>query len=272
MKTRRYILGMIITTGLVLALPLMAEDQPAEDKPATEAKQAEPALPTVKEVTDKLDSMYRSTSSHGTVEMTVVNARGTRTLTIEQWTLGEEKALMVIRAPSREAGSATLKIEEGLWNYAPRADRLIRIPSGLLSDAWMGSHFSNDDLMRETSYDRHFTSTLAWATHGGTRYLEVTMVPKPEAPVVWEKIVYRMSADEWLPVQSDFYDEGKVVRSMTFSDVKEMGGKRLPTVMTLRPQAEGEYTRMVYKDIKFDIEVDESLFSQRGLRRVARTR
>ncbi|MFU8802691.1 MAG: outer membrane lipoprotein-sorting protein [Bradymonadaceae bacterium] len=263
MKIRKEILiSGLIAMAMIIGFPLVAEEKPA----------AEEKLPSVSEVMEKLDNLYRSKTSHGTMEMTVVNQRGTRTLTIEQWSMGQDKALMVIRAPSREAGSATLKLDEGLWNYAPRADRLIRIPSGLLSDSWMGSHFSNDDLMRETSYESDFTSTLAWATHSGARYLEVTMVPKPEAPVVWEKIVYRLTAEDWLPVQAAFFDEGKPVRTMEFSDIKEMGGKRLPSVMTLKPQAEGEYTKMEYKDIKFDVEVDESLFSQRGLRRVARTR
>jgi outer membrane lipoprotein-sorting protein len=259
-------LGLVLLAIAMLAAPALAQE------PTAPAQATAAPLPTLDEVMQKLDNLYRSESSHGTMEMTVVNARGTRTLTIEQWSMGQDKALMVIRAPSREAGTATLKLDDGLWNYAPRADRLIRIPSGLLSDAWMGSHFTNDDLMRETSYEKDFTTTLAWVTHGGTRMLEVTMVPKPEAPVVWQKIVYRMTADEWLPVEAAFYDEGKIVRTMSFSNIREMGGKRIPTVMTLKPQAEGEYTRMEYKDIKFDVEIDDSLFSQRGLRRVARTR
>ncbi|MBA2663310.1 MAG: outer membrane lipoprotein-sorting protein [Bradymonadaceae bacterium] len=273
--------GWICAGALALmsvAAPLVAQEmpQPVVEKPVVERpvveKPAEPALPTIKEIVDKLDNMYRSTSSHGTIEMTVVNARGTRKLTIEQWTMGEDKALMVIREPSREAGTATLKLEDGLWNYAPRADRLIRIPSGLLSDSWMGSHLSNDDLMRETSYESDHDTTLAWVHEGGARFLQATMVPKPTAPVVWDKIVYRMTADEWLPVEASFYDKGKVMRTMSFSEIKEMGGRRVPTVMVFKPQKEGEHTRMVYKSLEFDTKIDAAMFTQQGLRRVARTR
>ncbi len=255
---------LVLCTGALAQSPARAQEKPAA--PAAET------LPSVQEVMDKLDDLYRSTSSHGTVEMTIVNARGTRKLTIEMWTKGEEKALIVIRQPAREAGTATLKLEDGLWNYAPRADRLIRVPSGLLSDSWMGSDFTNDDLMRETSLEKDFTTALSWASEGGTKYLQATMTPKPDAPVVWDKIVYRLTEKDWLPVDARFYDKGKLVRTMTFSNIRDMGGRSLPTVMTLQPENQAESTRMEYKDLKFDVKIDDSLFSQQGLRRMARTK
>ena len=139
-------------------------------------------LPSIDDVVDHLDDLYRSNSSHAVMTMTVVRERGTRELTLESWSQGEDDALVVIRAPAREAGTATLMTDEGLWNYAPRADRLIRIPTGLLSESWMGSHFTNDDLMRETSYDDDYESALSWAERDGERHLLVTMTPRPGAP------------------------------------------------------------------------------------------
>lgn len=281
--------GMFVVWALVVGVPgVVAQVNPAETRPGQEKSEREKTskkedggkeesvskedLPSVKEVMDKLDNLYRSGSSHGTMEMTIVNARGTRKLTLETWSKGEDDALVVIRAPAREAGTATLKVEEGLWNYAPRADRLIRIPSGLLSDSWMGSNFTNDDLVRETSMEKDYTTELAWVEDGGTRYLQATMTPKKGAPVVWDKVVYRMTADEWLPVDANYFDGGKSVRVMTFSDVKEMDGRRLPTVMELKPANKNESTRVEYKKLKFDVKVDDSLFSQQGLRRAARTK
>ncbi|MFP4599895.1 MAG: outer membrane lipoprotein-sorting protein [Persicimonas sp.] len=269
MTSPKWIFSSLIVLFVALAVPLAAQEDTSGDE------QAEPELPSVEEVTDKLDDLYRADSSHGTVEMRIVTDRGTRTLEIEQWTKGEDNALMVIRAPAREAGTATLRNEKGLWNYAPRADRLIRIPSGLLSDSWMGSHFTNDDLVRETSFLDDFDAKLEWATVDGKRRLKQTLTPKPKAPVVWEKVEYLMTADQWLPVSASYYDDGEVVRVMRFSQVEELGGRKLPTVMELLPQTgsdKGEKTRLEYKEMEFGVDVDEARFTQRGLRRVAKRR
>jgi outer membrane lipoprotein-sorting protein len=262
MPARRVLTLFFFLLTATASLPAFAEDEAAE-------------VPSVDEVIAKLDDLYRADSSHGTIEMRIESDRGTRTLEVEQWSKGDQKALMVIRSPAREAGTATLRSAKGLWNYAPRADRLIRIPSGLLSENWMGSHFTNDDLMRETSFHDDYKSDIEWAEVDGARRLKVTLTPRPKAPVVWEKIEYLMTADEWLPVRASYYDDGKVVRIMRFSNVKEFDGRKIPAVMELLPQTEGEKgekTRVEYKEIKFDVGVDDGLFTQRGLRRVARQR
>lgn len=229
------------------------------------------ALPDVDEVLDHLDDMYRATSSHSMVTMTVVRERGTRELTLESWSRGLDDALVVIRAPAREAGTATLLTEEGLWNYAPRADRLIRIPSGLLSDSWMGSHFTNDDLLRETKYREDYTASLSWAEEEGARRLKVTMTPKPDAPVIYTKVEFTLTSDDWVPLRVDYYDGADVVRTMTYSDVQTVSGRRLPMEMTLVPSdAQDERTVLKYDELELDIGVDADLFTRRGLRRVAR--
>jgi outer membrane lipoprotein-sorting protein len=263
---------LVALVGLALALPLSAQDN-GDTAAKAEAKAQE--LPSVKEVTQKLDDLYRSDASTGVVEMKIVTDRGTRTLEIEQWTKGDDNALMVIRKPSREAGTATLRNDDGLWNYAPRADRLIRIPSGLLSDSWMGSHFTNDDLMRETSFEEDYETAISWAKADGERHLKLTLTPKEGAPVVWEKIEYLMTAEEWLPVRASYFDDGEVVRVMQFSKVETLGGRKLPTVMELLPQTKddkGEKTRVEYKKMEFGADVDDGMFTKRGLRRVAKRR
>ena len=245
--------------GLLALVALMA--------PGTAAAQR---LPSLDEVVDHLDDLYRSSSSHAVMTMTVVRERGTRELTLESWSRGEDEALIVIRSPAREAGTATLRTTEGLWNYAPRADRLMRIPTGLLSDSWMGSHFTNDDLMRETSYDDDYVSELSWATRDGERYLQVTMTPKPEAPVVYTKLVFLLTAEDWTPVLWEYWDEGRVVRTMRFEDIREVAGRRLPLRMIIQPaDRPAERTEIRYQTLELDAAVDAELFTRRGLRRVA---
>lgn len=228
------------------------------------------ALPPVDSVIDHLDDLYRSSSSHAVMEMTVVRPRGTRELRLESWSRGEENALVVIRAPAREAGTATLRTEQGLWNYGPRADRLIRIPTGLLSESWMGSHFTNDDLMRETSYDEDYEASLSWAEREGERRLQVTMTPRPDAPVVYSELRFLLTPRTWIPRRWEYFDDGELVRVMTFHDVETVDGRRLPMRLVLRPtDAPDERTVVEYLELDLDVPVDPGLFSRRGLRRVA---
>jgi outer membrane lipoprotein-sorting protein len=235
-----------------------ASDASSEETPSAEA------------VMDRLDDLYRADASHATMTMVVDKPRSKRTLTMESWSKGDERMLVVIREPAREAGTATLRTPDGLWNYLPRADRMMRIPSGLLSDSWMGSHFSNDDLMRETRYDEDYEGRLEAATREDEPIYRLTLTPKPEAPVVYSKIVFEVTRDDWIPLEQIFYDDGDVVRRMQFSKVETIGEREIPTRMTLRPSdADDAYTSLTYRELEFGVDIPESLFSRRGLRRKA---
>jgi hypothetical protein len=228
-------------------------------------------LPDVERVMDYIDDLYRSTSYYSRLRMTVERERGDRSLELEAWSRGDEEALFVIRAPAREAGTATLRTEDGLWNYAPRADRLIRIPTGLLSESWMGSHFTNDDLVRETSYLDDYDATLGSEVRDGTRYLQATLTPLPDAPVVYSQLVFLISPDDWVPVRAEYYDEGEVIRTMIFEDVETIAGRKIPMTMILQPADDpDERTIVQYIELELDIPVEASLFTRQGLRRVAR--
>ena len=177
----------------------------------------------------------------------------------------------LIRSPAREAGAATLRTDEGLWNYAPRADRLIRIPTGLLSESWMGSHFTNDDLMRETSYLDDYDAELSSEDRDGVTYLKATLIPKPDAPVVYSELVFLITPDEWVPVRSEYYDDGELIRVWAFDEIQTIAGKRIPMRMTILPVDEPEERTVVeYLELELDVPVDDQLFTRQGLRRAAR--
>lgn len=259
--------GMALPVGMPRSIVVLAL---AALLGAPGASGAAQELPDVDTVLDHLDDLYRSGSSRAVMEMTIVRERGTRVLRLESWSRGEEEALIVIRAPAREAGTATLRTEDGLWNYAPRADRLIRIPTGLLSESWMGSHLTNDDLVRETSYDEDYEASLSWTERDGGRFLQVTMTPRPEAPVVYTELRFLLTPDDWIPERWEYLDEGELVRIMSFHDVQEVDGRSLPLRVVVQPtDAPGERTVMEYLELELDVHVDPELFSRRGLRRVA---
>ena len=253
-------LAICAALALTLALPLHSAS-------------ADPPLPTVQQITQKLDDMYRSRSSHAQMTMKIVTRRFSRTLEVESWSLGEDLSLMVIRKPARESGTATLRTEEGLWNFAPRADRLMRIPSGMLSESWMGSHFTNDDLMRESSWEKDFTTTIGWMDDSGTRRLQLTAVPKPDAAVVYSKVVFVVDAESWLPLRAEYYDDDEVVRTTHFRDVREFSGRKMPSLMLVVPADKpDESTEVRWDSMTFDGAIQRSLFTPRGLRRAAQRR
>ena len=222
---------------------------------------------------DRLDNLWRAESSYAMITMSITTENFSRTLTIEGWSKGEDLSLMIIRDPAREAGTATLRTEEGLWNYAPRADRLMRIPSGLLSESWMGSHFTNDDLMRESGYDDDFDTELSWADEEGVQVLVATMIPHPDAPIVYSRVVFYMDYEQYTPLRAEYFDEEELVRTFRFSQVREINGLPVPMRMDVIPHDKpGESTVVEYVELELDLPVDDNLFTQRGLRREAQRR
>ena len=235
---------------------------------------AQPAsTPSVEEVMRHLDRLYRADSSRARVTMEIDTRRWSRTLTLDTWSKGEDYALAVIRSPAREAGTATLRNPQGLWNYAPRADRLMRIPAGMMSDSWMGSHFTNDDVMRDSSWEEDYDTELRWARERGERVLRAASTPKPGTPVVWTRVVTYMRAQDWVPLRTEYYDGDTLTRTMRFSNIETIDDRPVPTRMELIPHEQpGERTVMTYENLEFDVRISDSLFTHRGLRREAQRR
>lgn len=234
--------------------------------PAT-ALGAEPAPPSVSEVLATLDDLYRSTSSIARMEITVSGPRSTRTLRVKSWTRGEDQALIVIEAPPREAGIATLKVKDNLWNYLPKVSRTVRVPASMMLGSWMGTDFTNDDLVRESSYRNDFDARLEGRSAqpaGWTLSLEA----KPGVVGRWARITL-VVADDHLPLKMDYFDrKGRLARTMRFDDVQTMGGRRIPTRMALTPaDAQEQRTEMRYLEVQFDVAVPDDTFSLSRLER-----
>jgi len=212
MKLVRWPAGIII-----LAITALA--QPA-------ASQA-PSLETAEEIIDYVDRLLRGNSSQGTIVMDIVTENWSRSLEMEVWSLGKEHSLVRVNAPKSEAGTATLKIDKQVWNYLPRADRTIKIPPSLMMGSWMGSHFTNDDLVKESQLIEDYDIAISFeGERDGEPVWEFTMTPKPEAPVVWGRIEQQVRRRDVMPTWAKYYDEdGNLSRTMIFSQFKTMGGR-----------------------------------------------
>jgi len=219
-----------------------------------------------------IDDLWRSTASTAKLQMVVQTEHYTRTMIMESWTKGKEKSLVRIISPLKEKGTVSLKNDNTMYTYLPKTDRVIRLTSGMMMGSWMGSHFTNDDLVRESRLSDDYDPAVTFEGKGenGQDIVEFELMPKPEAPVVWGKIVIVVRAVDYLPIISRYYDEDMVLaRSLNFLDIREMGGRLLPAVLHMVPADKpGEFTELTYLEIDFDITLQDSVFSLMQLRRM----
>jgi len=251
--------GSVMATGtLLLAMTAFPSSATAQTSPGE-----------AEEIVRHVDDLLRGESSHGTVRMEVVTDRWTRTMEMEMWSLGQEYSLVRILSPSREAGTATLKVDRDIWNYLPRVDRTIKVPGSGMGGSWMGSHFTYDDLVRESSMVDDYEIEVSFeGERDGTEIWEFSLVPLPEAPVVWGRLELDVRKSDRMPLESRYFDDrGELARTMTFSDFRTMGGRLVPSRLSLNPEdSPGESTTLHYEDLEFDTDLAPPFFSLQRLR------
>jgi outer membrane lipoprotein-sorting protein len=223
--------------------------------------------PDVDALLARLDTMYRSTSSIARLEVVVVSPRTTRSLRMKAWSRGEDESLVVIEAPPREEGTATLRVGDNLWNYLPRIARTIRVPPSMMLGSWMGTDFTNDDLVKASSLRKDYVARVdrrSTAPEGWWLSLDV----KPGVVGRWSRIEILVT-DDTLPVEEHHFDrKGRLARTMRFDEIKTLGGRRLPSHLTLTPtDVEGQRTEMRYLEIQFDVTLPGDTFSLARLER-----
>ena len=219
----------------------------------------------LRELIRTVEEQYSGESSEIEVEMTVKTGHWERQLTMQSWSLGRERFLVRILDPAKEKGVATLKVEREVWNYLPKVDRVIRIPPSMMGGAWMGSHITNDDLVKANHIDEDYTFSLlsedqaTWTIKG---------VARPEAPVIWGEIVYQLQKQPLVPLKIEYFDEeGLLVRQIVFDDVQTVSGRTIPLRMSVLPvEKPQEKTVMHYRKVQFDVTLTEDYFSLRQLK------
>jgi outer membrane lipoprotein-sorting protein len=225
---------------------------------------------TAREIVARSDSLIRGRSSVGTMSMTVKTPNWERTLKFQGWSRGRDKMLIVVTYPPKEAGSASLKVGGDMWNYLPKINRTIKIPPSMMLQSWMGSDFTNDDIVKESSLvDDYDHTLLGTATVEGNVCYKVQSVPKPKAAVIWGKIVYYCRTADFVPLREEFYsDKGEMIKLLTLSGIKYMHDRNYPTDWKMRTLNQpGRYTEMKFSDIKFNLSVPDSVFSLKNLGR-----
>jgi outer membrane lipoprotein-sorting protein len=211
---------------------------------------------------------WRGKASVATVEMVIHRPDWNRPMTIKAWTKGQSESIFFVIAPSKDKGNGTLKRGKEMWTYNPKVNRVIKVPPSMMSQSWMGSDFSNDDLAKSDSILDDYTHTLVGTeTHEGKKVYVIKSMPKPAAPVVWGMQQLKIREDHIL-LQEEFYDEDlELVKAMTGSQIQMMGGKLFPTVWRMqKADVEDEYTELTYLELEFKDDLPDNLFTLTNLR------
>lgn len=222
----------------------------------------------------QVDDLLRGKTQYAKIKMTVNNPDWPTPYVydMESWSEGTEKAFIRILSPAKDAGITFLKIDTEMWQYLPKIDRVMKIPPSMMLGSWMGSDFTNDDLVKESSIVEDYSSRLV-GTEQDTANGEVIVIelkPRPEAAVVWGRLIYKIRKSDMMPLSVDFYDEDDMaIRRMLYEKVQTMGGRTTPTLMRilpLEPDKKGRETFLEMTEIIWDKPVDRAVFTKRNLK------
>ena len=220
------------------------------------------------EIIQRAEDIVKGKTCHGTFTMIVTTPEYTRSMNMESWWVGNDKALIVITAPAREAGNKTLKVGNELWMYLRNTETTIKIPPSMMLQSWNGSDFTNDDLVRESNLATDYEHTILFEENiQGAKCWKIQSIPKPDAPVVWDHMYYWVRQEDYCPAYVEYYDErGTLMRTMRYSDFRRPGDRVLPMKWSMvNSSKKGHQTDMVIKNITFDIPIPARVFSFREL-------
>ena len=255
-------LNLLVLGGLVVVFSLFIAQLPLfADSHATDID--------VKAIVKRMDELYRSETSQTNMEMQIVTPHWERTLALEVWTQGMDKTFILINSPKKEKGVATLRIGNEMWNYLPKTNKVMKVPPSMMMGSWMGSDFTNDDLVKESSMLDDYTYERITPADAQPDRLYIQLLPKEDSPIVWGKLIVAIRVSDQIPIWQHFYDEtGHLMRVMNFKEIKSFDGKTIPSVMEMIPQnKEGHKTVVRFVDAEFDKGIDEKVFTRRNLQK-----
>ena len=211
---------------------------------------------------------WRDTSSYSVLDMTIHRADWQRTMTMRTWTAGMKNSLVRVSKPKKDKGNANLIKNNYMWSFSPKTNRVIKIPSSMMGQSWMGSDFSNNDIAKADNLLKHYTHTLKKEeTVDGQKIFTIEAVPHEDAPVVWGKEVIKVRAD-YIILEHAFYDQDDIlVKKMVTRNIAVMDGKLIATTQRMQKISKSEeWTEIVVKEAKFKINVPSSTFTHSNLR------
>ncbi|MCF8371027.1 MAG: outer membrane lipoprotein-sorting protein [Bacteroidales bacterium] len=226
---------------------------------------------TAKEIIKAADDKMQGKTNYAEMTMKVVRPTWEREVKFKSWGKDRNYSLTLITYPAKEKGQTFLKREQEMWNWNPTINRMIKLPPSMMSQGWMGSDYSNDDILKESSIVVDYEHSIIGAeTLEGKECWKLQLIPKEEAAVVWGKIIKWITKDDYLQLKSEYYDEDNyLVKTDVASQIKMMGDREIPTYIEIIPADEpGKKTIVTIDKAEFDIQIPDDYFSQQYMKRV----
>ena len=222
-----------------------------------------------KDIVKRADDKMRGQTSQAEMIIKTTRPTWTREMTVRTWMKGTEYAMILIQSPVKDRGTVFLKRKKEVWNWLPTLERSIKLPPSMMSQSWMGTDFTNDDLVKESSVVEDYNHTIAGDTliAGKSCYI-IQMIPKPESAVVWGKLIVCIDKKDFLELHSRFYDEEDgLVNIMNSFDIQDMDGRLVPTRLEMIPMdKKNQRTEIIYKKILFNRPIDDAFFTIERMR------
>lgn len=246
-----------------LAPVCLAEDTALAEDPAS----AEDLTP--REIIRRSDDLMRGDTSKGKYRMTVETPNWSRTLELDAYSIGRDRTFIRILSPPKEEGITTLRIKNNMWNYLPKVERTIKVPPSMMFQPWMGSDFTNDDLVKESSivYDYNHKIVAEETVNSDDAY-KIDLDPKPDAAVTWGKLILWVRKEDFVPLREEFYDEhGKLIKVLEYSVIKKMSDREIPTIWKMISVTKKDHvTTIDVIDVVYNEPIDENIFTLSNLK------
>ncbi len=227
--------------------------------------------PTAKQIVEKADNLQRGETNYSVFSMTIVRPKWTRTIEMKNWSKGRDYAMTYITAPAKDKGQVFLKRNNEMWNWVPSISRMIKIPPSMMSQGWMGSDYTNDDILKESSIVVDYNQKIIGSKPiDGIDCYKIELIPKEDAAVVWGKVIKWISKKEFWQLKTEYFDEdNELMRTELASDVKQYSDRKLPSKLEIIPADKpGHSTVVTVRSAKFNIKLDDRFFSQQNMKRV----
>ena len=222
---------------------------------------------TARDIVKASDDLMRGTTNQGKYSMTVITPKWQRELTLQVYMKNRDKAFIRILTPAKEAGIGTLRIDSEMWNYLPKVERTIKIPPSMMLQPWMGSDFANDDLVKESSIIEDYTHEIISESD---KSYTIEFTPKPDAPVIWGKLIRIIRRDDFVPLKEEFFNErGKLIKVLEYSDIAQVSDRIIPKTWTMKSQIkEGHQTIIKLVDVEYNTPINDRIFSLSFLKKI----
>ena len=224
-----------------------------------------------KDIVRKADERAKGKTSEAVMTIQIIRPGWTREMNLKTWTKGNDFAMILLLSPAKDKGTVFLKRKKEVWNWIPSIERNIKLPPSMMSQSWMGTDFTNDDLVKEASIADDYEQIITGeAVIDERNCWKIQMIPKPDAAIVWGKVILWIDKSDFLIMKAEYFDEeNKLVNTMITSEIKILGGKLLPSKMEMIPaDKKGNKTVLIYSSIQFDKEIGDDFFSTQNMQRL----